>query len=193
MRIQKLGIEGCFSIEHDVFPDSRGFFREWFKSSAIRELGIEFDVAQANFSMSEPGVIRGLHYSLSPMGQSKVVTCVQGGILDQLVDIRIGSPTYLEKVSIRLDSSSGNSVLIATGVAHGFSVPKERSAICYLTSSEFSSTDERGINPMDKNLKVDWSLPSDTQSIVSKTDLQALDYHLALATDQLPTYKPREK
>lgn len=193
MRIQKLGIEGCFSIEHDVFPDNRGIFREWFKSSTIRELGIEFDVAQANFSVSEPGVIRGLHYSLSPMGQSKVVTCVQGGILDQLVDIRIGSPTYLEQVSIWLDSSSGNSVLIATGVAHGFSVPKERSAICYLTSSEFSAADERGINPMDRTLNVDWSLPSDTQRTVSKADLQALDYKLALATDQLPTYEPREK
>lgn len=193
MRIQKLGIEGCFSIEHDVFPDNRGIFREWFKSSAIRELGIEFDVAQANFSVSEPGVIRGLHYSLSPKGQSKVVTCVQGGILDQLVDIRIGSPTYLEKVSIWLDSSSGDSVLIATGVAHGFSVPKERSAICYLTSSEFSAADERGINPMDKTLNVDWSLPSDTQRTVSKADLQALDYQLALTTNQLPNYKPREE
>ncbi len=192
MRIQVLGIEGCFVVEHDVFPDERGFFREWFKASTIEKMGIDFDIAQANFSVSAPGVIRGLHYSLSPEGQSKLVTCVQGGIFDHLVDIRVGSPTYLEKISIELDSNSGRSVFIATGVAHGFSVPKETSAICYLTSSEFSSVYEKGINPMDKTLDINWSLPATTQIISSKADLTAMDFDLALGNNLLPTYTVRK-
>ena len=193
MKIQALGIDGCFTIEHDVFPDDRGLFREWFKESAIEKLGISFNIAQANFSVSKQGVIRGLHYSLSPEGQSKLVTCVQGGIYDHLVDIRVGSPTYLEKLSIEMDSDSGLSVLIATGVAHGFSVPKETSAICYLTSSEFFSSYEKAINPMDETLNVDWSLPAAAQRIISESDLDAMDYEVALRNNLLPMYTPRKK
>jgi dTDP-4-dehydrorhamnose 3,5-epimerase len=192
MKIQALGIEGCFAIEHDVFTDERGLFREWFKASAVEKLGNGFDIAQANFSVSAPGVIRGLHYSLSPEGQSKLVTCVQGSIFDHLVDIRVGSPTFLEKISIELDSNSGLSVFIATGVAHGFSVPKETSAICYLTSSEFSSVHEKGINPLDKTLDINWSLPATTQRISSKADLTAMDFELALGNNLLPTYTVRK-
>lgn len=188
MKIQPLGIDGCFLINHDVFPDDRGLFREWFKASALEGIGIEFQIAQANFSVSKKGVIRGLHYSLAPEGQSKFVTCVQGGILDQLVDIRVGSPTYLEKVCIELESDSGNSVLIASGVAHGFSVPRETSAISYLTTSEFSSSFEKGINPLDRKLNVNWRLPESTSSVISKADLDARDFEFALDNDLLPMY-----
>jgi len=193
MKIQALSIDGCFVIKHDVFLDERGLFREWFKTSALEELGIDFKIAQANFSASKQGVIRGLHYSLAPEGQSKLVTCVQGGILDHLVDIRVGSPTYLEKVCVELDSNSGISLLIATGVAHGFSVPKETSAISYLTSSEFSSFYEKGISPLDKTLNIDWSLPGSVNSVISKADLGAKDYEFALLNNLLPTYPKRKK
>jgi len=188
LKMQALGIDGCFVIEHDVFPDERGLFREWFKASSIAALGIDLKIMQANFSVSTRGVIRGLHYSLSPEGQSKLVTCVQGSISDFLVDIRVGSPTYLEKINIKLDSNSGLSVLIATGVAHGFSVPNETSAICYLTSSEFSTVHEKGINPMDNNLDIDWNLPVTTERIISNTDRNAMDYEFALRNNLLPTY-----
>ncbi len=188
MRIQALGIEGCFVVEHDVFPDERGFFREWFKASTIEKMGIDFDIAQANFSVSAPGVIRGLHYSLSPEGQSKLVTCVQGGIFDHLVDIRVGSPTFLEKISIELDSNSGLSVFIATGVAHGFSVPKETSAICYLTSSEFSSVHEKGINPNDRELAIDWAIPLGVREIISQTDASSITLSEAMRASALPSF-----
>lgn len=192
MKIQPLEIDGCFLINHDVFPDERGLFREWFKASALEDTGIEFKIAQANFSVSKKGVIRGLHYSLAPEGQSKLVTCVQGGILDQLVDIRVDSPTYLEKVCIELESDSGNSVLIASGVAHGFSVPRENSAISYLTTSEFSSSFEKGINPLDRNINIDWRLPEATDYVISKSDLAAMDFEFALHNDLLPKYSARK-
>lgn len=188
MKIQPLEIDGCFLINHDVFSDERGLFREWFKASALENIGIEFKIAQANFSVSKKGVIRGLHYSLAPEGQSKLITCVQGGILDHLVDIRVGSQTYLEKVCIELKSGSGNSVLIASGVAHGFSVPRETSAIAYLTTSEYSSSFEKGINPLDRTLNIDWKLPLSTGSVISKADLNARDFEFVLHNDLLPMY-----
>lgn len=188
MKIQEIGIDGCFVIEHDVFPDNRGLFREWYKASAIEKLEIDFKIAQANFSVSAPGVVRGLHYSLSPNGQSKLVTCVQGAINDYLVDIRVGSPSYLEKISIELTSNSGLSVLIDSGVAHGFSVPKEMSAICYLTSSEFSPEYEKGINPLDQTLNVDWKLTPNTNKLLSNSDLNAIDFNFARSNNLLPAY-----
>jgi len=188
MKIQELGIDGCFVIEHDVFPDERGLFREWYKASAIEKLEIDFKIAQANFSVSTVGVIRGLHYSLAPQGQSKLVTCVQGGIIDYLVDIRVGSPTYLEKIKVELTSNSGLSVLIASGVAHGFSVPKEVSAICYLTTSEFCPEYEKGINPSDEDLRLDWALPNEVQPIISKSDLDSVGFMNALKSGALPKY-----
>jgi dTDP-4-dehydrorhamnose 3,5-epimerase len=188
MKIQELGIDGCFVIEHDVFPDERGLFREWYKASAIEKLETDFKIAQANFSVSAAGVVRGLHYSLAPEGQSKLVTCVQGSVIDYLVDIRVGSPSYLEKIKVELTSNSGLSVLIASGVAHGFSVPKEVSAICYLTTSEFCPEYEKGINPFDEDLRLDWALPNELQPIISKSDLDSVGYKSALKSGALPKY-----
>jgi len=188
MKFEKLGIDGCFIIEHEVFPDERGFFREWFKASALDALGINFSVAQANFSVSKQGVIRGLHYSIAPKGQGKLVTCVQGLIIDHLVDIRVGSPTYLEKASVEIDSKSGISVLIATGVAHGFSVPKGTSAISYLNTSEYSSTFEKSINPYDYELAVDWGLPKGLRGIISVADSESISFEKAMSISALPIY-----
>lgn len=192
MKIQELGIDGCFVIEHDVFPDERGLFREWYKASEIEKLELDFKIAQANFSVSAAGVVRGLHYSLSPSGQSKLVTCVQGAVTDYLVDIRVGSPSYLEKISIELTSNSGLAVLIASGIAHGFSVPNEKSAICYLTSSEFSPEYEKGINPLDQTLNVDWKLAPNISKIISKSDLNAMNFNLAKSNNLLPAYTGRK-
>jgi len=188
MKIEKLGIDGCFVIEHDVFPDERGLFREWFKASALDSIGIRFSIAQANFSVSKQGVIRGLHYSIAPEGQTKLVTCVEGLIIDHLVDIRIGSPTYLEKASVEIDSKSGISVLIATGVAHGFSVPKTTSAISYLNSSEYSSKFEKGINPYDIELAVEWGLSQGLTGIISVADSESISFEQAMSTNALPRY-----
>jgi dTDP-4-dehydrorhamnose 3,5-epimerase-like enzyme len=115
---------------------------------------------------------------------------VQGEIMDLLVDIRVGSPTYLKQVNIELNSESGISILIATGVAHGFSVPKETSAICYLNTSEYSSKFEKSLNPLDHQLKVDWRLPEGVHAIISKSDASATSFQKARNTAQLPSYFP---
>ena len=188
MKIQALGIDGCFTIEHDVFPDDRGLFREWFKASESEKLGFDFSVAQANFSISKRGVIRGLHYSLAPEGQSKLVTCVQGVITDVLVDIRTGSPTFMNKLDIELESKSGKTLLIDSGVAHGFSVLSEIAAVCYLTSSEYSSNYEKSINPHDGELNINWCLPKGVQEIISESDLTSTSFSEAMIIGNLPNF-----
>lgn len=188
MRIQPLGIVGCFLIEHDVFPDERGLFREWFKSSALKKLGNKFEVAQANFSVSQQGVIRGLHYSLAPGGQMKLITCAHGRIADVLVDIRTGSPTYLKQVQIRLESNSGTTILIDSGVAHGFSVLSEFAATVYLTSSEYAAQFEKSLNPYDIKLAVNWPLPKGSRGILSLSDSEAISFEKAMEIGALPKY-----
>lgn len=188
MKIQPLGIDGCFLIEHDVFPDARGLFREWFKSSALEKLGIDFTVAQANFSVSKQGVIRGLHYSLAPSGQMKLITCAHGRIADVLVDVRTESPTYLKQVKIELESNSGKTILINSGVAHGFSVLSEFAATVYLTSSEYSSKFEKSLNPFDIKLAVDWSIPKGSLGILSVSDSESISFEKALNIGALPKY-----
>ena len=188
MKYSALGIEGCYLIEHDVFPDNRGLFREWFKVSVNKELGIKLDIAQANFSISKQGVIRGLHYSMADSGQKKIVTSVNGSINDVLIDIRIGSPTFLNQVCIELNSDSGKTILIDSGVAHGFSVSSKIAAVAYLTSSEFSPEFERGINPHDCELSVDWNIPSGVREIISQTDASSITLAEARKAHALPNF-----
>jgi dTDP-4-dehydrorhamnose 3,5-epimerase len=188
MKYSALGIEGCFLIEHDVFPDNRGLFREWFKVSANEELGIKFDVAQANFSISKQGVIRGLHYSTANSGQKKLITSVHGSVNDVLIDIRIGSPTFLNQVCIELNCDSGKTVLIDSGVAHGFSVLSESAAVAYLTSSEYSPELERGINPHDCELSVNWNIPSGVHEIISQADASSITLAEARNAHALPNF-----
>jgi dTDP-4-dehydrorhamnose 3,5-epimerase len=188
MNIQALDIDGCFVIEHDVFPDERGLFREWFKASEIAKLGIDFKIAQANFSVSTQGVIRGLHYSLAVNGQKKLITCVNGTVIDILVDIRTKSPTYLSQVSIELGHTTGRTIIIDSGVAHGFSVSSESAALAYLTSSEYSPKNEKSISPFDVELNINWQLPKGIQAITSKADFESISFDEAKNIDLLPKY-----
>ena len=137
MTLKKLNIDGAYIATHKVFPDERGIFREWFKSEEILSIDRNFEVKQANYSNSKRWVIRGIHYSLAPEGQAKVVTCASGSIIDVLVDLRIGSPTYLTVEYIELTEVSGEVIYIPTGVGHGFIVKSDFASVVYLTSSGY--------------------------------------------------------
>ena len=89
MSLEKLSIPGAYLVTHKVFPDERGLFREWFKSEEIRKIDSTFSVQQANYSQSKQWVIRGIHYSLAPQGQAKVVTCASGAVMDVLINFQV--------------------------------------------------------------------------------------------------------
>ena len=188
IKILNLKINGCFEIKHDTHSDERGLFREWFKAEETRKLSPNFEVQQANLSVSKRGVIRGIHYSVAPKGQSKLVSCAQGGITDVLVDLRKDSPTYLKVEYVQLSESSGSTVFIASGVGHGFIVKTESAAVVYLTSSAYAPQFEKAICPTDPDLAINWPLPDGVGYVISSADAGAPTLSQADAAGDLPKY-----
>jgi dTDP-4-dehydrorhamnose 3,5-epimerase len=143
---------------------------------------------QANFSQSKLGVVRGIHYSLAPKGQSKLITCVEGEITDVLVDLRKGSSTYLNVEHTNLEANSGKTVFVASGVGHGFAVLSASASVVYLTSSPFAPKFEKSINPIDPTLGINWNIPAGVEMVLSPADRSASSLQEADAWGNLPTY-----
>jgi len=169
MEIIPLDIEGAWLATSPLWADDRGGFREWFKVADVKAVtGINFSVAQANLSESKRGVLRGIHYTLAPMGQAKCVTCVTGAIRDVIVDIRPSSPTFGKYVSVDLVGGDGHVVLIGVGLGHGFVSLVDGSTVAYLVTSPYSPNEEFGVNPLDPVIAIDWGLPSSELLLSSK-------------------------
>jgi dTDP-4-dehydrorhamnose 3,5-epimerase len=159
MHFTQLDIEGVWLFESSIRHDDRGFFREWFKSSTIRDAtGRDFEVEQANISVSSMGTLRGIHYSIAPRGQAKWITCVAGSIKDVLVDIRPGSLTFGKWIEVELSGHSGEAVFISEGLGHGFVALEDNTVVAYLVSTPFSPTDEYEINPLDEEIGINWGM-----------------------------------
>ena len=186
MNLRELDIVGLYVAESRVFGDDRGFFREWFKLSDFEAAGLSFAAEQSNLSMSVRNVVRGLHYSLAPRGQAKVVTCVFGTLDDVIVDIREGSPTYGAVVTVSLSADAGTTVVLPAGVAHGFCVTSETAALSYLLSSPYDAPHELEIHPMDPAINVPWALEG--EAILSEKDAAAPSLAQRRAAGQLPVF-----
>ena len=186
MNLRELDIVGLYVAESRVFGDDRGFFREWFKLSDFEAAGLSFAAEQSNLSMSVRNVVRGLHYSLAPRGQAKVVTCVFGTLDDVIVDIREGSPTYGAVVTVSLSADAGTTVVLPAGVAHGFCVTSETAALSYLLSSPYDAHHELEIHPMDPAINVPWALEG--EAILSEKDAAAPSLAQRRAAGQLPVF-----
>ena len=159
MKVTPLAIVGAWVIDSPVFPDDRGIFREWFKSEVLKDNGVPpFEVRQANTSISKKGVIRGIHYSPEKNGQSKLVTCTSGSVLDVIVDLRPESNTYGNHLEVELSENLGKCVYISSGLGHGFQALKDNSVVTYLLDKEYAPDNEFGVNPVDPNLKIRWPL-----------------------------------
>ena len=186
MNVTELSIPGAFVLDSPVHADDRGFFREWFRLPDLTAAGLDFHAEQANLSLSERNVVRGLHYSIAPQGQAKLVTCVLGEFDDVIVDIREGSPQFGRFEVIRLSAHAGRSVLVPVGVAHGFCVTSESAEICYLLSSPFNGPMELEINPFDEEIRVPWTLSG--EAIVSEKDARAPTLARRGAARELPSF-----
>lgn len=157
MEFEELEIKGVWLGKSLVKSDSRGWFREWFKPKEFEsKTGIVFETLQSNCSASKEKVVRGLHFSNSVSGQAKVVTCVQGSVMDVVVDLRKGSASFLKFVQIELSSVSGNSIYVPAGFGHGFKTLEPNSAIVYNLTSEYEPESEFTVNIFDENLQIGW-------------------------------------
>ncbi len=139
-----------------VFPDSRGYFLETWKYSDFKANGIKDDFVQENVSYSTQGVVRGLHYQIPPSAQGKLVSCIQGSIMDIAVDIRLRSPTFKEWVAQELTGENREMLYIPPGFAHGFYTQSETALVVYKVTAEYAPDLERGIIWNDPALNIDW-------------------------------------
>lgn len=187
MKISSSLISGAWLIEPKRFGDDRGWFQEWFKKSVTQEItGFDFSPTQLNISQSCAGVIRGVHYSIAPMGQAKLVTVMAGVIDDYIIDIRIGSPTFGKWERVRLYSDIGNSVLLGPHLAHAFQVISTEATVCYAVSAEFNPEAEKAINPLCSSLSINWS--EDLQPVLSQKDEIAPSLPEQTAAGLLPSF-----
>ena len=131
-------------------------------------LGKKIDFCQDNESKSSYGVLRGLHYQLDPYAQTKLIRVIEGVVLDVVVDIRKGSPTYGKHVSTRLSGENKKQLLVPKGFAHGFVVLSKSAILAYKVDNYYHKESDRGIAYDDKELNIDWGLPEDELKLSNK-------------------------
>jgi dTDP-4-dehydrorhamnose 3,5-epimerase len=157
MQFRELAVPGAFEITPKQFGDPRGVFLEWFKAPAFAEaLGHPLDLQQANCSVSAAGVVRGIHFADVPPGQAKYVTCAKGAVLDVVVDIRVGSPTFGAWDSVLLDDVDRRAIYLGEGLGHAFMSLEDDSTVLYLCSAGYDPAREHGVSPLDPQIGLEW-------------------------------------
>jgi len=168
MTIKESPLPGLLIIEPKVFEDSRGYFFESFNHKDLMDAGIEKQFVQDNQSLSQYGVLRGLHYQLAPYAQSKLVRVLQGSVWDVAVDLRKNSPTFGQHFGIELSSENKIQLYIPQGFAHGFAVTSQTAVFFYKCDSFYNPEAERGIHFNDPELAIPWPVKEDIAIVSSK-------------------------
>ena len=185
MNITKLDIGGAYYIDAKRHADERGWFQEWFKKSELqRNIDFDFTPVQANISHSKKGVVRGIHYSIAPEGQAKLVTVMHGAIDDYVIDINPNSENFGKWIRVRLTSQDGDAVLLPPHVGHAFQSLSDNAMVCYLVTAEFNPATEKGITPLCSKIGIDWR--PEIRPLLSVKDLEAPDTLTQERADLLP-------
>lgn len=171
MNVIKTDIEGVVVIEPRVFDDARGYFFESYSKRRFDEVVRPIEFVQDNESMSTRGVIRGLHFQRPPFSQSKLVRCVRGVVLDVVVDIRRGSPTYGRHIAVELTGENRRQLFVPRGFAHGFAVLSDEAVFQYKCDNYYHPESEGGISIADHSLGIDWRIDP-AEAILSEKDLR---------------------
>lgn len=177
MPFQEMKIKDAWIHTPIRHKDARGHFEEQFKVSQIEsELGRTFVVKQVNQSVSNKGVIRGVHFTDSPEGQAKYVSCPKGAIWDVVVDLRKGSPTYGQWDAIVISAENGLGVFISEGLGHAFLSLEDGSVANYLCTSEYEPRADRTINPLSPKLAIAFDSLGITDFTLSVKDSDAENF-----------------
>jgi dTDP-4-dehydrorhamnose 3,5-epimerase len=166
----KTEFPGLLIFEPKVFEDSRGYFFESYSENVCKAEGVNIQFVQDNQAKSSYGVIRGLHYQLDPYSQTKFIRVLSGAILDVVVDLRKGSPSYGKQYSIELSAENKLQLLVPQGFAHGYSVISETCEVFYKCDTFYNKPAEGGVLFSDPALNIDWRIPADKQ-VISDKDL----------------------
>lgn len=162
------GFPGLLVFEPVVFKDKRGYFFESYNEKIFKESGVDVKFIQDNQSSSSYGVIRGLHYQLHPLAQSKLVRVLSGKILDVVVDIRKGSPTFGKNFALEISGRNKKQIFVPKGFAHGFSVLSGKAEVFYKCDQFYSKESEAGILYNDPAININWQIPSDREIVSGK-------------------------
>lgn len=183
-----MAVPDAFHITPHKHGDARGNFYESFRHDKLAaEIGRPVPVAQVNYSVSRRSTLRGLHGTLLPPGQAKVVCVVRGAVLDIVVDLRIGSPAFGVHEANRMTAESGDTVFVAEGLVHGFLALTDDTCVSYLCSTEFVPGTQLDIDPFDAELDLPWEL-SETP-LMSPKDSAAVSVATARKAGRLPSYE----
>ena len=188
MRIRELSVPGAFEVTPRQFPDDRGAFWEWYRFDALAEaVGHPLSLRQGNASVSRRGVVRGIHFADVPPSQAKYVSVLNGAVIDFVVDIRVGSPTFGQWDSVVLDTVDRRALYVAEGLGHCFVALTDDAVVTYLVSEVFNAQREHGITPLDETVGLAMPFPRD-ELVVSPKDIAAPTLTEAAAAGLLPTW-----
>ncbi len=158
MRITETELEGLYLIESNVFHDSRGYFFEGYNRNALKDLGLDINIAQTNISQSEANVVRGLHFQKPPMAQGKLIRVLKGAVLDVVVDIRRNSATYGKHLAVELSEKNHKALWVPVGFAHGFKTLEDDTLFYYDCSEVYDKPSEGTILWNDPTLNIHWDI-----------------------------------
>lgn len=182
-----MGFDGAWIFKPQRHQDPRGSFLEWFQGAEFAtQTGHHLGLAQANLSVSRRGVLRGVHYADVPPGQAKYVTCVRGEVLDVVVDLRTGSPTFGRSATARLDETTGHAVYVSEGLGHAFMALSDEAVVIYLCSEPYVPGREHGVHPLDPGIGIAW--PDGITPVLSPKDAAAPLLAEAAKDGLLPVY-----
>lgn len=172
MNLHESKLSGCFELKVNRFVDERGVFVKTFHEPSFESQGLNTKFTEEYYTVSSKGVIRGMHFQCPPDDHVKLVYCTSGKVMDVVIDIRVGSPTYGQHIVFELSPEEANMVYIPKGMAHGFCVLSEQATMVYKVSTVYSPECDRGISW--DSAGIDWPI---LNPIISQRDLksQSLD------------------
>ena len=169
MQVERLAIPDVMLITPKKFADERGFFTETFRDDVLAKHGVDARFVQDNHVYSaRPGVLRGLHFQLSPHAQGKLVRCTRGAIWDVAVDIRAGSPTFGQHVASEISAANGRQIWVPPGFAHGYVSLEPDCEVLYKVTQYYNAASEGGIAWNDPDLGIDWRLAPENMILSPK-------------------------
>jgi dTDP-4-dehydrorhamnose 3,5-epimerase len=160
MKFVSLPLEGAYMIEPDIYRDERGSFFRFYCADEFREIGHSKPWIQLNHSVTkEKATVRGMHYQLPPHAEIKMVKCIKGNALDVIIDLRKGSPSFMQWTGVELSAENKKMIYIPEGFAHGFQALSDDCELIYHHSTVYKKEAEGGIRWNDPAIGIHWPLP----------------------------------
>jgi len=188
VQIRELSVPDSYEITPIQRGDDRGVFLEWYRFDKLAEAtGHPIVLRQANTSVSKRGVVRGIHFADIPPGQAKYVTATRGAVLDYVIDIRVGSPTFGQWDSVLLDTIDRKAIYLGEGLGHAFVALEDDSTVSYLVTDTYNASREHGINPLDPEIGLVFP-PTAGEPLLSPKDVEAPSLAEAAKLGLLPAF-----